>query len=334
MAMTEEDVLHVFERAAGIMLPNSHVELLLADSSKAHLRMVTRIPKPDSYSPKQVENPIDPVIPDPQKDAYCPVGTPKDCIAVRLRPISYLYDSQAIDACPQLLFKKDSAKRVLCNPISVAGQIVGVIYIEMESTEQAGEQIAFSSNTLATHLGNRLGLIRAMESAQRAAMVDSLTGLFNRRSLEDHAAAWLQEGKSFSLVLTDIDHFKKLNDSFNHSVGDHALKSFARALQNSCRANDVIARIGGEEFVILLANLGAEGAVGTMERFRKVLPDFLTKTGSPPLTASFGIVDSNCGYTLTDMIKMVDEALYKAKDAGRDRIVVANPAVCGTVKQV
>ena len=136
-------------------------------------------------------------------------------------------------------------------------------------------------------------------------------------------AALQKDGRGMAVVIADIDHFKRLNDTYGHPVGDRALQAFSHALSTHARPSDIVARLGGEEFVMVLPDASSEGACHVVERIRSGLPAVLSSSGVPPLTASFGIADRRHGETLDALLRSADQALYSAKDAGRDRFQVA-----------
>jgi diguanylate cyclase (GGDEF)-like protein len=133
------------------------------------------------------------------------------------------------------------------------------------------------------------------------------------------------EGQLFTFVMADLDFFKRLNDSNGHEMGDRALRLFARVFTESLRTGDVAARWGGEEFAAVLHGIRAGEAVTVLERLRTRLADATMAGDTPSFTASFGLVDSATVGSLELLIRTADDALYAAKDAGRDRIVVGDP---------
>jgi diguanylate cyclase (GGDEF)-like protein len=151
---------------------------------------------------------------------------------------------------------------------------------------------------------------------------DSLTGLLNRRSFEQRVTELLDTGTPVSVVMADLDHFKVLNDTYGHAVGDRALILFAQTLQNSLRAQDVVGRHGGEEFTVALPDCSASNAQMTLELLRARLETAITVAGLPRYTASFGVVDAEDQEDLPAVLVRADAALYTAKREGRDRIVV------------
>ena len=174
-------------------------------------------------------------------------------------------------------------------------------------------------------------LLQANTDAERLARVDELTQLFNRRAFYEHyEMQWAQakrSGNDLSLIMLDIDNFKRVNDSFGHDVGDLALQHTANLLRESIRSSDICGRLGGEEFGLLLPNTKLEQAESVAENLRSKLDSthFEYPGGTAPLTASFGVTDASGGIpNFIDMVKRADSALYSAKAAGRNQVKVAS----------
>ena len=156
---------------------------------------------------------------------------------------------------------------------------------------------------------------------------DPLTGLANRRYLDRMLGQYLEQlersAQPLSLIMSDLDHFKQINDTWGHVVGDKALVQFSTVLQRQCRPVDLVARFGGEEFIVLLPGHPLETAAQIAERLRKsartATPEDL---GERRITASFGVVQATAGETAAQLLKRVDSALYRAKSKGRDRVEV------------
>jgi diguanylate cyclase (GGDEF)-like protein len=156
---------------------------------------------------------------------------------------------------------------------------------------------------------------------------DPLTDIPNRRGF-DLVAEKLFSNRSpdirpFAVLMMDLDHFKRINDAYGHERGDEVLKRFSRILAATLRGEDVFARLGGEEFVALLPNCDCNEAFSAAERLRAALK---TEMPDPPLTVSLGIACGDAGATLTDLMRRADTALYRAKEQGRDRAVIAEAA--------
>jgi two-component system cell cycle response regulator len=165
------------------------------------------------------------------------------------------------------------------------------------------------------------------------ALTDSLTGLYNRRYFEVHLQKLLQKNmqskKAMAVLMMDIDHFKSINDTHGHAVGDEILKVFAKRVQDSLRSFDLVARLGGEEFVVILPDISPDMAYFIAERLRKMIADdpfvCAAKGGKVSITTSVGgtiIEDSNVD--MLGVLKRADEALYEAKESGRNAAVFEN----------
>jgi len=150
---------------------------------------------------------------------------------------------------------------------------------------------------------------------------DPLTGLFNRRYFDEIISAYVRV--SFGLLVLDIDHFKRINDTYGHSAGDEVLREIAVCSQRLIRDNDVVARIGGEEFAILLAYVNEKQLSIVADRFRQHIAsiEVSTDNGTVRPTTSIGAVLSSGHQSVEDMMKDADECLYKAKNTGRNRVI-------------
>jgi diguanylate cyclase (GGDEF)-like protein len=166
---------------------------------------------------------------------------------------------------------------------------------------------------------------------QRLASVDSLTGLTNRRRFFNLASQELARSKRYgsplAIVLVDLDHFKRINDERGHLVGDQALAHAARILAREVRDVDTVARYGGEEFAMLLPMTNTSGAKEVAERCARQLAQAPLETdGTAPIqiTASMGVACAGThGTSIEDLLRIADEALYRAKQAGRNRVELA-----------
>ncbi|MFC5576499.1 GGDEF domain-containing protein [Lysobacter niabensis] len=171
---------------------------------------------------------------------------------------------------------------------------------------------------------------RLKEELARQATTDELTGTRNRRSLLETArkefTRAVRYGHPLSVLMLDIDHFKRINDSHGHDVGDQVLKAVADAFRRELRDSDVLGRLGGEEFGIVLPNTGDEGAVAVAERLRARI-DAMRLSGdwggdiTPKV--SVGVACGQGASRIEDVIKRADQALYAAKAAGRNRVCTA-----------
>jgi len=152
---------------------------------------------------------------------------------------------------------------------------------------------------------------------------DELTNIYNRayfnNMIETKIKSATRYGHQFGLIILDIDHFKKVNDIFGHSVGDSVLIRIAKILQNNIREDDIVARWGGEEFVILLPHTEIKGACLLAEKIRLLIEK--DPSSDTKITASLGVGIFNQNESKTEFFEKVDNALYKAKELGRNRVV-------------
>jgi diguanylate cyclase (GGDEF)-like protein len=169
-------------------------------------------------------------------------------------------------------------------------------------------------------------LYRMIDKFKAFSMTDPLTKLYNRRYFLTQANTIIRstgrENSPISLIMCDLDYFKRINDAYGHRAGDTALIAFANMLKVTLREQDTIARIGGEEFIILLPNTGIELVMQICERIRKNTEalDIHEATNTIKLTASFGICQIDPNLPLESNIQLADETLYKAKSHGRNRV--------------
>ena len=171
-----------------------------------------------------------------------------------------------------------------------------------------------------------VALEAANDRLRRMAARDHLTGLPNRRALDElfdqEVSLTEMSGAPLSVILVDLDHFKAINDTWGHAVGDDSLVRCAEALTSRCRPTDVVGRFGGDEFLVLLPGTRLEDAEDVAERLRSGIPAipmdwfFLPR---PPLTMSLGVAQYRPGEPSAVLIRRADAALYRAKRAGRDR---------------
>lgn len=165
--------------------------------------------------------------------------------------------------------------------------------------------------------------MRVIERTRADARTDPLTGLLNRRGLDEMAPS----GTAGAVVVVDIDRFKLINDGHGHAAGDRVIAALARVLHGTARPGDLVARAGGEEFVVVMPRATPDLARLWAEAVRIALRDLpVSALGVPPVTASFGVAPWPDGVPLHIALESADRALYQAKDAGRDRTVVSRHA--------
>lgn len=197
----------------------------------------------------------------------------------------------------------------------------------------AAYQISAWRNRLAQQ---RRELRETLEKVQELASRDALTGLYNRRHMQDKLADSMKRyeryGERFTIVLVDLDHFKRVNDLHGHRVGDEALMAFASAATLALRESDVVGRWGGEEFLFILPNTTPNKALVALDRLRTALQHFSISTQLPSLRVAFsaGVAQHDAAVHVLRTLERADKALYQAKEQGRGRDVLAPPLVTRT----
>lgn len=315
MADTEEASLRVLDRALNQIVTEGASRLLLADSSRAHLKVA-------------IDHGFD--------DAQDALPTPGRCPATRSGEIQRFNDLDAIDVCPFLLSGACASGYeggLRCQPMTIRGATVGVLQAQA-AQGSFPEHVEHQLDDLVRQAGDHLTQVRAQVEASHQAATDPLTGLANRRHFDREVGRRLEDTPAYAVLYADLDHFKRLNDSHGHDVGDRALRLFAGVLRSSLRPDDIISRFGGEEFVIFLPGCDRHQAREAAERVREELVLALASGTVPSFTVSIGVADRTVtnerhpAAGLDAVLAAADAALLQAKDAGRDRVVVQadNPA--------
>lgn len=185
------------------------------------------------------------------------------------------------------------------------------------------EQIVNIAKELAQ---KNIQLKEALNTIKRLSNIDPLTGILNRRTFNKILKREISIAKRhtlpLSLVMMDLDYFKKINDTYGHDVGDYVLKTVTKGIKNTIRLEDIFARLGGEEFALILPNTTAEEALILSERLRQKIEKMKFKKVKERITASFGITEFNLKDNINLFLKRADEALYEAKRKGRNCCVV------------
>lgn len=303
MVDEEEAAYEVVERAIEEISESTPAELLLADSSRAHLRRVASSQSAGAPG--------------------CPVESPFACVAVRRgQPVTF-DSSEALNACPKLRGREGGPCSAVCVPVSFMGRALGVLHATAPAdSPPTADQIAQMA-TLATQAGARIGTVRAFEKTQLQASTDGLTGLTNRRRLEVEIRELLRTGTPFALAVADLDKFKAINDTYGHEAGDRVLRFFAQIAAAGLREGDLFARWGGEEFTMVLLGIDRHQAVAVLDRIRRSL-EAAYSGAHPRFTVSFGVTDSSAAVSMEQLFQIADEALYRSKQDGRDRVTVAD----------
>jgi diguanylate cyclase (GGDEF)-like protein len=309
MADSEAEADRVIARAMGTISEVHPMELLLADSSRAHLERACVHPKTGSPN--------------------CSVESPYSCIAVRRGHPQLFPDAEALNACPKLLGRLGGSLSAACVPVNFMGRALGVLHVTGAKGKPPNPEQIAQLTALGVHAGNRIGTLRAFERSQLQASTDSVTGLTNRRAAEEVLASLMAVDSAFAVVMADLDYFKRLNDTMGHEAGDRALKLFADTARGVVRDRDHVVRWGGEEFAMLLPGANAERAAEVVARLRAALAQAHLVTGTPIFTASYGISDSTMARDRETVVRLADEALYRSKQAGRDCCTIGDPLLVG-----
>jgi diguanylate cyclase (GGDEF)-like protein len=257
---------------------------------------------------------------------------PRACLAVRLgRQVS----ASADDLLRCELCGKTEAELTTCTPLLVSGEVIGSVLVAHDRLLDAAGS-AFVDDTV-TQAAPVVANLRNLAIAEQRAATDPLTGLANRRSVQDTLRRMLAQAArseaSLAAIALDLDHFKRINDRFGHDTGDDVLAATAQALKGTLRTSDFVGRQGGEEFIVLLPDTGLDGALVAAENLRRSIARLEIPGLDLPVTASFGVaVYPEDAVDPGLLLRHADRALYAAKEAGRNRVEAAagSPAQPGT----
>jgi diguanylate cyclase (GGDEF)-like protein len=224
---------------------------------------------------------------------------------------------------------EDVNARYVCIPLSAQGEMLGVLTLDSNGDlPEAERQLALAATD---HLALAIANLRLQQDLRTQSIRDPLTGLFNRRyleaSIERELARAARRNQRLALMMLDLDHFKRINDTFGHDAGDQILARFGQLLGAACRGEDIACRFGGEEFTAILVDCEPEMAQRRAEELRQAtaaLEIVLRGQRLGPITVSIGIATFPAhGATPQTLITAADQALYAAKRDGRDRVMLA-----------
>ncbi|HEX2028878.1 MAG TPA: sensor domain-containing diguanylate cyclase [Nitriliruptorales bacterium] len=228
---------------------------------------------------------------------------------------------------PGLAALLPDARNVVVVPLNAEGRRIGLVIVEhgLRQSSRIERRVVTMTERFTDHAALALQNAWLLERLRAMATTDQLTGLANRRTFEETLAREMSReiraGEPLSLILLDIDHFKRINDTYGHQAGDEVLRIVARSLADSCRDFDTAARFGGEEFAVVLPGTGPADALAIAERFRTAVEAADT---SVPVTISAGAATFLLhGSNADELLKSADEALYASKAAGRNTATLA-----------
>ncbi|MBN2336893.1 MAG: diguanylate cyclase [Acidobacteria bacterium] len=272
----------------------------------------------------------------PGSDAASPGSFPTDhCWALRRGRLHLVDEPGAGPVCAHL--RKGSRTPSACVPLAAKGEVLGILHLRVEEgvPQEIQARTTGQIGRLATTIGEYLSLsianLRLRERLAEQSIRDPLTGLYNRRYMEEALGREISRAERnhtpVAVVMLDIDHFKPFNDRYGHPAGDALLESLGAFLKTNLRGGDAACRYGGEEFILFLPDTSLEGACRNMERIREGIGSLrISHLGRrlPPVMVSIGIsAYPDHGKDMHTLIHAADRALYRAKDEGRNRILAA-----------
>ena len=257
---------------------------------------------------------------------------PRACLALRLgRTHREGQDDQLLECG---VCEHGAAARSTCEPLLVGGEVIGSVLVSHD--EELGHSEDSRITMTVAQAAPVLANLRNLALAEFRANNDSLTGLPNKRATEDTFKRMIAQAQRsvapLSVLMLDLDHFKKVNDQFGHGKGDEVLAAVGAAIDEVLRESDFAGRFGGEEFLILLPDTGIDGAGRLAERLRESITAITIPGIDRGITASLGLAELvEHGGTPAGLLREADRALYAAKAAGRNRSMAARVSDSGDV---
>ena len=265
---------------------------------------------------------------------------PEGCWGLR-RGRTYEFGASEIDFICEHAEPHDG-RPYFCFPILAHGETVGLLHLRAHAgTDQEFHASKKLAQLCAEQISMAIANVRMRDQLHDQSVRDSLTGLFNRRHMTEILRKSInrsqQTGARLSLIAVDVDHFKKFNDTHGHDAGDMVLRAVGAALEQGCDRDEVACRIGGEEFMLILPDNSHEEAVTRAENLRQAVEAVTVRYGEktlPRITISVGVAHYPAhGAMPQDLVRSADDALYLAKDKGRNQVQVAGAASVGDNKE-
>lgn len=268
-----------------------------------------------------------------------PVGmidsmAPEDCWALRRGQLHRMSGPHDL-VCPHWREASHLPDGAMCVPLIAQGEVLGLICLERRHGAEGVDPMDATQQALALAASEQIALtlsnVRLREVLRQQSVADPLTGLFNRRYMDEtlrrELARAMRKNMPLSVMVLDVDHFKRVNDVFGHEGGDMVLRAVAQQLREVVRESDVACRLGGEEFLLILPECTKQAAAARAEDMAKHLRQLRLQYSGQQIgavTASFGVATyPDDGLDGPALIKAADRAMYQAKGAGRDRVMLA-----------
>jgi diguanylate cyclase (GGDEF)-like protein len=256
--------------------------------------------------------------------------SPLSCWALR-RGMTHRPRGESIDIpCEHLTGDAMTEIDSICLPLTAQREILGLLYLERQSSAQASGLSEIYLTILAENIGLAVANLRLRDALREMAMVDPLTGLANRRHLDAILEVELAEAQRhnqpLSCIMVDVDHFKRFNDEFGHDGGDAVLRQVGATLKSATREGALAFRLGGEEFLLLLPGVRMDQALQRADILRRTIAELRVQLGDRELgqiTASFGVSSAPEVCSPDKIVQTADAALLRAKSSGRNRVVAA-----------
>jgi len=257
------------------------------------------------------------------------IFAPNDCLALRRGQTHPLGEDHAGQRCLHLTEPLPAVS--YCLPMQVQGEILGILHIKAEQQENLDDAQRQLAYTVVERAGMALSNLKLREALREQSIRDSLTGLYNRRYMEETLKQQVSRVTRLmhllGIIMIDIDHFKLFNDTYGHAAGDMLLRALSQFLQRSIRGEDIACRYGGEEFILILPDISPEVAQKRAEYLGQEARKVRIPAAGPShgeITLSLGVAFYPLhGHDIENVLRAADQALYRAKQQGRNRVVVA-----------
>ncbi|STX51846.1 sensor histidine kinase [Legionella busanensis] len=308
---SQEELSEVMSKYSARLLNFASGYLYVMHPSKNYLEIISRWGEPTSQDTTFV---------------------PEQCWAIRLGRKHHVSSSNRSELiCSHIKISNPEQNAFLCVPLMAQNDIYGLLYLELvrNGADILDENHKLLINAFAELAALALANVRLRENLRYQSIRDPLTGLYNRRYLEDFLFKHVHQAEraktTFSVLMLDLDHFKKINDSYGHDAGDAVLKELGRILQGIIRIGDIAARYGGEEFVVAFYDIDHKTTLTRAESIRQAVLRLQVRYGAQqvgPITVSIGVaMYPGDGRTPTELVEAADKALYTAKHNGRNQII-------------